>query len=378
MQASARPARFPPEVETQYLERRSARQLPLLRSVCAIAPVLYLGYVFWDLRMDPSVVGQTLPLRIAGAAIFLLAYALTFIPAMVRHLSWLLQLSIVCVTLGVSLILLRVPGGFVYGLPGLIFGTIANLTLAPSLGSAMIGYALLLGLPNGVMWAGGVPAFVLVNANLFLVPLNLLAAWLSYLLDARSREAFRVEREYERLASVDPLTGILNRGRFMELAEQELLRAKRYERPLTVIALDIDRFKGINDAHGHGAGDAVLQAVARSAEETLRSMDLLGRLGGDEFAAILPETSSAQAVPVAERLRLALQELAVDDREQAVHFTVSIGLAGRGPEDETLESLLRRADDALYASKQAGRNRVVAAPPAAAMRFPQREDSPHT
>jgi diguanylate cyclase (GGDEF)-like protein len=169
-----------------------------------------------------------------------------------------------------------------------------------------------------------------------------------------------LENELKQLAMTDPLTGIGNRRHFMELSEHELRRARRYNTTLSVVMLDIDHFKAVNDKYGHAAGDEVLKAVARVCGKHLRSADVFGRLGGEEFAFMLPETDIAGAAVFAERLRAALAAAEVPTSQGLVRFTVSLGVAELSAEDQTLDSLLQRADERLYAAKQAGRNRVVA------------------
>jgi diguanylate cyclase (GGDEF)-like protein len=168
-------------------------------------------------------------------------------------------------------------------------------------------------------------------------------------------------RRLRELATIDGLTGAFNRRAFMRLAEQELGVARRYGRPLSVMMLDADHFKKVNDTHGHDAGDAVLRALAATCRKQLRDVDLFGRLGGEEFAIVLPETPLAAARPVAERLRLALAALEVAAGGGVLTFTVSVGLAALASPGDTIEGLLKLADEALYRAKTDGRNRVVAA-----------------
>ncbi|WP_434618518.1 diguanylate cyclase [Azospirillum sp. B2RO_4] len=177
-------------------------------------------------------------------------------------------------------------------------------------------------------------------------------------------ERKRVESELRRMATTDPLTGLSNRRRFMELAEVEMARLRRYGRAVSVLMLDIDRFKAINDTHGHAVGDHALVTLAEICRDELRDTDHIGRLGGEEFAIILPETPLASAAEVAERLRqrLALAEVPVvpgDHGHGCLRMTVSIGVAMCGDEDASIERALGRADRALYEAKAAGRNRVV-------------------
>lgn len=169
------------------------------------------------------------------------------------------------------------------------------------------------------------------------------------------------EEELRRLATTDSLTGALNHRHFMQQATAEVHRAHRYNHSLTLLMLDADHFKQINDVHGHAAGDQVLREIVNTLRQELRENDLLGRLGGEEFAVVLPETDMAPAVAVAERLRERLASLRFQGPDRAFGITVSIGLATRLPNEETLESLLRRVDQALYRAKDAGRDQVILA-----------------
>ncbi|MBF0332136.1 MAG: GGDEF domain-containing protein [Alphaproteobacteria bacterium] len=166
-----------------------------------------------------------------------------------------------------------------------------------------------------------------------------------------------------RLASVDALTGIANRRHLLAIGDEEVERAKRYGRPFSVLMLDIDRFKAINDTYGHSTGDRVIQSLAVVAGAAIRECDVPGRLGGEEFAIVLPETSGDHAAALAERLRHAIAEASEVRSEdgESIRFTASIGVAALTPEDAGFSGLLGRADKALYAAKAGGRNRVVLA-----------------
>ncbi|MFO7753805.1 MAG: diguanylate cyclase [Desulfobacteraceae bacterium] len=168
--------------------------------------------------------------------------------------------------------------------------------------------------------------------------------------------------ELERMATTDSLTGIANRAWFMKLAKEERDRSVRYSRPLSLMMLDADRFKNINDTFGHDVGDKVLQELSKTAASTLRSVDIFGRIGGEEFAVLLPETDISEAFAVAERLRKAIEEQSIPLSEaQQISYTVSIGVSQLQKTEEDVESLLIRADNALYKAKTAGRNRVETA-----------------
>jgi diguanylate cyclase (GGDEF)-like protein/PAS domain S-box-containing protein len=168
-----------------------------------------------------------------------------------------------------------------------------------------------------------------------------------------------LEQEMKLLATTDALTGANNRHQFFSLGGVEVQRAKRYDLPLTVLMLDIDYFKSINDTYGHAAGDLVLKALSASVSSLLRAPDIFGRLGGEEFAVILPQTGIEEGAEVAERLRSTLAGLAVDVGDETVSFTVSVGVTRVRAGDKTVEAVLNRADEALYKAKRMGRNRVV-------------------
>jgi diguanylate cyclase (GGDEF)-like protein len=161
----------------------------------------------------------------------------------------------------------------------------------------------------------------------------------------------------ETLATTDALTGLSNRRHFFQLAEQELQRLQRYGRPLSLIMIDLDHFKDINDYHGHQVGDQAMAEVASRVQASLRSVDLAGRYGGEEFAILLPETTMEAATQVAERLRRTVAGQPIATTQGAVSLTMSLGIAQLDPREPTLDALIRQADRALYKAKADGRNR---------------------
>jgi diguanylate cyclase (GGDEF)-like protein len=172
-------------------------------------------------------------------------------------------------------------------------------------------------------------------------------------------ENARLFGEVQRMAITDGLTGIYNRRHFFELAERELNRARRLNQPLAAIMLDVDRFKRVNDTYGHAVGDQVLRFVAERCTESVRSIDILGRYGGEEFAIILLATDLSGGHRVAERLRRSVADTSVPTEKGDLTVTISLGVASISPDDDDVASLLNRADAAMYAAKQAGRNRVA-------------------
>jgi len=165
-------------------------------------------------------------------------------------------------------------------------------------------------------------------------------------------------RRLRELASTDPLTGVANRRSIELHGDASLIHARALGQPLCVLILDIDHFKRINDACGHLAGDQVLARVARACQDALRQPDRLGRIGGEEFLVVLPNTRTAQALAIAERLRTTLRALDLADIGAGLTVTASIGVAELDADDVDLKALVQRADRALYGAKHGGRDCV--------------------
>lgn len=174
-------------------------------------------------------------------------------------------------------------------------------------------------------------------------------------------EQKRIEKALSQQAHTDQMTGVNNRGYFLELLDVEIERASRYGRPLCVLMLDLDHFKSVNDTHGHAAGDEAIRTVPRVIQATgLRQSDFFGRIGGEEFAVALPETDLRDAVDAAERVRSQLAETPVKHGSGNFSITVSIGVC-KFKYGDSQETLLQRADQAMYKAKQLGRNRICSA-----------------
>lgn len=168
-----------------------------------------------------------------------------------------------------------------------------------------------------------------------------------------------MERELQRQASTDGLTGVLNRRAFTAESERLISVALRHGRPLSLMVIDADHFKKVNDVFGHPTGDAVLKALALTLAQALRTSDVLGRLGGEEFGIVLPETDATGAHEVGERLLQAVRERRIEHDGHTLNITVSIGATVLGAGDDSFESAFLRADRALYEAKHGGRDRAV-------------------
>jgi len=168
------------------------------------------------------------------------------------------------------------------------------------------------------------------------------------------------EAELDRLAHSDPLTGAANRRHFFVVGASEWTRAKRHGRALSVLMIDVDHFKAVNDTHGHGVGDETLKSLTIAFRSGLRDCDLMARVGGEEFAVLLAEIDLAAAQVVAERLRQKAADLVVPNGDGGhLSVTISIGVASLCPDDLSLDDVVRRADRSLYVAKTGGRNQVI-------------------
>jgi diguanylate cyclase (GGDEF)-like protein len=165
--------------------------------------------------------------------------------------------------------------------------------------------------------------------------------------------------ELEDLATHDALTGLYNRRQFLVLAESEWDRFRRYGRPLSLLVLDIDHFKAVNDRYGHDVGDRAIGHVGDVCQSAKRASDVVARIGGEEFALLLPETSLADACTLAERLRQSVSQRTFSGNGHSLYVAISIGASEACPDMTGIADLMRRADAALYEAKRAGRNRVA-------------------
>jgi len=180
---------------------------------------------------------------------------------------------------------------------------------------------------------------------------------------ARTFELTNANQKLKELAGTDVLTGLLNRRAFMEEAQTKFQLAKRYQRPLSFLMIDIDHFKRVNDTYGHQAGDLVLTEFSKIIKGCLRETDVLGRIGGEEFAVILPETGVDQTTELTERLLETIRKTTtVIDADRKISITASIGLATVPPLSIDVDKVMNEADRALYEAKSKGRDRCCGAP----------------
>ena len=174
-------------------------------------------------------------------------------------------------------------------------------------------------------------------------------------LTKKNKELEKANRKIEELSKTDPLTNLANRRRFMDYFQKMLAQAKRHSCPLSLIMIDLDKFKNINDTYGHSVGDQVLSTLGNLLEGETREEDLAARIGGEEFAVLLNQTDIEQARSYAERIRRKVSELELEDVPSQISASLGISCRRKG---DTTESIMKRADSALYEAKEAGRNKV--------------------
>jgi diguanylate cyclase (GGDEF)-like protein len=204
--------------------------------------------------------------------------------------------------------------------------------------------------PRSLLTSAGTSIFAFLTPILIAVMTGLGFIWLAMA---------QLQHELEMQSQTDSLTGLLNRRALEQIGATAIEQARRQSSALSLIILDLDRFKSINDEHGHDGGDVVLHHAARCLRDNLREVDHVARLGGEEFVAVLPGTGQARAAEIAENLRLCLARLTVEHFSQEIRLSASFGVSTMLPTDTTWFEILRRGDRALYLAKEQGRDRVA-------------------
>lgn len=325
--------------------------LPIPLSVLAINAVIYVGFIssWWG---SEAFFGRALPYRLTAA---LVAVAL----------AGLLYFSLVNFNLRPRISFLMSLNALVAGLRS--YSMMRELHPGTRLSQLLAGIPLvvqsLFYLAVAVaIWRlppSTAPVTQLSIAGwIFLVPLlmSIVIVYAAVLLVGQT-----IAVKLQDAARRDALTDALTRRAMDEDAETEIARSRRHGTPLSLLMLDIDHFKTINDDHGHPVGDDVLRQFSAAIRHCLRREDSFARLGGEEFCALLPNTPLAGATQLAERIRVAIEALTIETGSHRLSLRVSVGIASLGEHGDTWPDLVRQADAALYAAKRAGRNRVVVA-----------------
>jgi diguanylate cyclase (GGDEF)-like protein len=326
---------------------------------------LVLAFNAWDWFVDPAHALHALWIRLAGAAVIVVSglYQHRTGPA---HAPLAAKVRLLATAVSISGALAVLDDGFLVGLSGLVIAMIGAAYSSVDRRDALVMSMPPLLVSLAIMAADGTGRFVFINAACFLA-LSVAVSWLlSGMLGASYRRAYELEHALLRESRIDALTGVLNRRALEEQGKSALSLCQRHGQAFSVLMIDIDFFKDINDRYGHPVGDQVLNALAGQCRKLTRGSDRFGRWGGEEFLAVLPETPIAQAQGLAERMRAAIAQTGFEFGGDTQRVTVSIGVAGEDllvwtDTAETWSRLVSAADDAMYRAKHAGRNRVEVA-----------------
>lgn len=259
-------------------------------------------------------------------------------------------------------ILNRLDTGMVYGLAGFMYCMYIAILIGQCLPLVKsIAYMLAAAaLPQLMAAMSFAPGFSQAHYGVLLWPAAGLAILSQIVFSVEYLKRYLLEGKLKQLSDTDPLSGVGNRRYFMRMLKQEVARARRMPQPLSLLVLDIDHFKRINDTHGHLFGDSVICRLADLCGTSVRDIDVVARIGGEEFAILLIGSDITRAAEAAERIRARVESSTVPgDGDISVSFTVSIGVAQLQPADTTDLGFFDRADAALYAAKGGGRNRVM-------------------
>ena len=361
---SAPERRFPPQLEPDYQAARFAEYRQFSIAVAIAGAALVLGLWLRDFTDDPAGARTTVPLRLVMASGVAL-YAASMWLRVRRSLRLAAgYVALIVIEFSVLAIWSRLASGYAGGFPGYLYiFIVAPLVLLPFSFRESASALLLVGVvPNLQVLLGMAPGFPTAAFNALVWPACGMALFAQRQFDQLFRRVFLVQRELSTLARHDPLTGLANRRDFMVRAEAQCAAARRYGRPLSVLMIDLDHFKAVNDRYGHAAGDDVLRFIAAVFSLEVRSTDVCARVGGEEFAVVLAETGLEGGLQMAERIRQAVAASPVISERvpHPLRVTISVGVAASAKGATSLDALLRDADQALYRAKAEGRNCVRA------------------
>jgi diguanylate cyclase (GGDEF)-like protein len=373
-----------PAIEQAYRRDHYERTVGHMRLALLLGGSLYALFGILDAQLIPEAEAAAWLIRygVGCPVIFgmlLFSYARRFRDYME------ISMAVVGLVAGCGIILMLAlaspPGNYLY-YGGLLLVTTFCFTLLqlPFVTATAVAW-LLFALYQAVAIAiSHTPTAILLNNTFFLVSFNVAGMLVSYSLERYMRTGFlqrriisrqteqlrehlneveRRRREAEDISRLDPLTNLYNRRHFFAIVDDESARNRQYLRDLSLMILDLDHFKAINDTYGHSVGDRVLQSVARIIEGSIRDRDIPCRYGGEEFAVLLPQAGIQAAQGIGQRLREAIEGAAIQTDRGTVRLTVSIGVACLAATDEAdFDTLIDRADAALYEAKGAGRNQL--------------------
>jgi len=343
----------------EYLKRKLDDHKEFSRNVFVLGTFLGLSLWVWDYIVDPIGAKNTFILRLS----YLVFIPFWFLFKKIKSSSLLSFLSIIA-TLFVEITYIEVLNnlntGMIYGIAGFMFYLFLPLI-------AFQGFSLLANLlytflavliPHLMDLIGFADGFQAEHYAVLMWPAAVMTMLIQIFYAKNYEQRQRLKKALENATNTDPMTGVSNRRYFMPLLKKEIMRSRRFNHNLSLLMLDIDFFKKVNDTFGHPTGDLVICRLADICQNEIRKVDVVARMGGEEFAVLLPETEIKNAFIVAERIRKAVEKQVVMSLDnQEVKFTVSIGVA-KIENEMSEQELINASDSALYLSKTSGRNCV--------------------
>ncbi|BDQ34431.1 GGDEF domain-containing protein [Pseudodesulfovibrio portus] len=352
-----------PQAEKDFQRAKLPHTRRRLRFVCAITALAYLGAAYAD---SLEISGPDLNLLLAARCLTALAGLVPFILTFREKtgsgdmgMAAGVYMAILMATESLELYL-KADVFIMGGTPITAFIVLTfYLFQPPQIWQSIIsgGLGSVAYLATLALFTDAPPGYV-ANSFLVFALANGFGLYFCIRFGAAQRREHVALTELKRKAETDALTGLLNRRRVTELCEREFEAAKRYGHPCSLLLMDIDHFKDVNDSSGHAAGDAVLVALSERISRILRVVDIFGRIGGEEFAILMPHATREQALSAAERIRKTVGDLPFEFDGVSLNVTISIGVSSLISEADTMDLLYRQADDALYAAKRCGRNGV--------------------
>lgn len=318
----------------------------------------------WDYVTDPIGAQHTIGFRLIFLSLIVYSFAFMHVKNR-RVLEFASVMAGLLLLVNYVEILNRLDTGMVYGIGGFVFFLFLPLLMFQgfSVRVNIISTFLFAGLPQVLALVGIAHNFEHAQYAVLIWPAAIAMMLTHYAFVLNYRFRFDSEAALEFASNTDPLTGVSNRRHFMPMVRREIARSHRFKHPVSLIVLDIDNFKSINDFHGHSTGDAAICALANVCRKMARQIDFVARLGGDEFAILLLEVGIDDALTVANRIRTAIESTSIKSLDcEDVRFTVSIGVAEQPQDNPSEEWLIELADAAMYRAKSSGRNRVEYSP----------------
>ncbi len=354
------PGRFPPEIEAEFRQGRRAALVAVNLNTFWSTALFIVLFSAWDVYADAAHWWPAFLVRLGGAAVIIATGLFQKLPGKTQWLPLMARIRLVCAAITVVLAAALLDRGYGLGVAGLVAIMMTGPYSAIDSQDLLVTNAATVLAVSAIIMAVSLPAFDAVGTLVFLLLGLAVSSLLGRAMESSHRRAFALERELHRDARTDTLTGLHNRRAMEEHGPLELKRAQRAGTPVSVILVDVDHFKTINDRYGHETGDAVLRAMAGVLRSALRETDALGRWGGEEFIVVLNDTGVHTAGEIAERMRAAVA--ATTFAGLAGGVTISLGVSTLltvGSPAHAWDGLIKDADSLLYQAKKAGRNRVI-------------------